>query len=86
MAKRDFATNPDIDIDAPRPKRHKDVSAEPAITNTGDAPERGASSDREDDNADANVEADPGNMLSPEEVREEGSKVLQLLKDAVDKE
>lgn len=86
MAKRDFAANPDIDVDAPRSKRHKDISVEPAITNAGDALERGASSDREDDNGGGNVEADPGNMLSPEEVREEGSKVLQLLKDAVDKE
>ncbi|EJC98735.1 Bromodomain-containing protein, partial [Fomitiporia mediterranea MF3/22] len=84
MVKREFAANPDIDVDAPRAKRHRETVAETPVTDEADMPEKDGSSERENDN-DTNA-AEVGPAMSPEEVREEGLKVLQVLRDAVDRE
>ncbi|KAH8110617.1 Bromodomain-containing protein, partial [Phellopilus nigrolimitatus] len=82
MVKRDFAANPDIDVDAPRSKRRKDTQSEAPADEDNEMPEAGASSDQEQESG----VAENGPAMSPEEVREEGHKVLQVLKDAVDKD
>lgn len=84
MVKRESVANPDIDVDAPRAKRHKDSEAEQEVKDEVDMAEQETSSDRENDNAPSNADAAP--ELSPEEVREEGLKVLQVLRDAVNRE
>ena len=84
MSKREIATNPDTDIEAPRSKRRKDVLREEAIDDI-DPNDPGASSDQDNDDA-GEVDASYEPKLSPEEVRDEGLKVLQVLKDAVNKE
>ncbi|THH06677.1 hypothetical protein EW145_g3923 [Phellinidium pouzarii] len=81
MVKREPITNPSIDVETPRPKRRKDTASEtPAV----EAEDQGASSDQEQEQG--GIVADEGPAMSPEEVQEEGLKVWQLLKDAVDKE
>lgn len=84
MSKREIATNPDTDIEAPRSKRRKDVLREEAIDDI-DPNDPGASSDQDNDDA-GEFDASYEPKLSPEEVRDEGLKVLQVLKDAVNKE
>ncbi|KAI5122376.1 hypothetical protein M0805_004133 [Coniferiporia weirii] len=84
MVKREFAANPDIDVDAPRPKRRKDVQSETPAAEDDEAHDPGASSDQEQEQI--NGVENEGPAMSPEEVREEGLKVWQALKDAVDKE
>ena len=85
MSKREIATNADNDIEAPRLKRRKDVPQDIHTTNNIDPNEPGASSDQDNDDAEG-VEIVDGPKLNPEEVRDEGLKVLQVLKGAVNKE
>ncbi|KAL5535989.1 hypothetical protein ACEPAF_4083 [Sanghuangporus sanghuang] len=85
MVKRELVADPKVDLNSPRSKRHKDGEAGPSSKDGGSIPpEREESSDHEEGNS-GNV-AGAMTSMSPEEVREEGLKVLQVLKDAVNKE
>ncbi|KAL5519460.1 hypothetical protein ACEPAH_1143 [Sanghuangporus vaninii] len=85
MVKRELVADPKVDLNAPRSKRHKDGEAGSSSKDGGSIPpEREESSDHEEGHSE-NV-AGAMTSMSPEEVREEGLKVLQVLKDAVNKE
>ena len=85
MAKRELTADTEINSNAPRSKRQKDGDeAHPPKGSDNNAQQREASTDHEEEN-NANV-AEEGPSMSPDEVREEGLKVLQVLRDAVNKE
>lgn len=83
MGKRDLelaAANMDVDLNSPRPKRRRD--AETPVPKAESAEPKTA---KEEPASDEEV-LEPENTMSPAEIRELGQKVLQVLKDAVDKE
>lgn len=85
MVKRELAAGAEVYLNSPVSKRHKDDKAG-SSSKGGDSvpPERGESSEHEEDNDGNAAEAVP--LMSPEEVKEEGLKVIQVLRDAVNKE
>ena len=84
MVKRELAADPEIDGDSPRSKRHKEGEVGSSAKEEKEVVEKGASSEHEDEGGADAAEALPA--MSPEEVQEEGLKVLQVLRDAVNKE
>ena len=84
MVKRELSGNSPIDAEGPRAKRRKDESANPPTTDDVDVQEEGANSDQEHDGNDNAVEDGP--VMTVEEIRDEGLKVLQVLKEATNKE
>ena len=83
MGKRDLelaAANMDVDLNSPRLKRRRDAET-PVPKAESVEPKAAKEEPGSDDEA-----LEPENTMSPAEVRELGQKVLQVLKDAVDKE
>ena len=84
MVKRELAADSESNEESPRSKRLKDGTVEPSAKDETDAPKKGAASEHEDDDGANAVDEAPA--MSLEEVREEGLKVLQVLRDTVNKE
>jgi hypothetical protein len=80
MGKRELAAYGDVDVYAPRPKRRRDTDTPTIVMDNANQQKEEPSSDTEQ------PDVEEENAMTVEEIRDAGRKVLQLLKDAVDKE
>lgn len=86
MVKREASTNALADSDTPSAKRRKDDPLAGAET-ADDAAEDHNGGENSDQERDASGEAaEEGPVMSQEDIRDEGLKVLQVLKEAKNKE
>lgn len=84
MVKREASSNTLAESDTPSAKRRKEELAEAPPGDDVEAQDAGANSDQEED-AGGGV-AGEGPTMSPDEIRDEGLKMLQVLKEAKNKE